>query len=619
MTFREGTVDPLIDIRGVDTIDSDRTQADEASFLGTAVTGQTGAAASIVAGAPAGEARLTGLTGMTAESKGKFLTISGAATGANNGTFLISNFISATSVDIVNGAAVAPDGNNGAITWTEREPYSLQDNIQHSMTDRKDIKGTANHYDAIPVYERPTAVGTDVDKNLTNLISLDSRAIVCTRKFENQAVAATNLLITMTDTANLPHADAVDRTGVPIQDGADAANLDACYTELINPGTGQALAVDGRARGDLTMVAASLLAAAADTDTFTLDDGANPTVEFRYDDDGSVTESATVRAINHTGAETADAVRDLTIAAINAAPTLTISATIGGAGLVNLVNNTGGTAGNTTIVETVADAGFLKTDMAGGLATSGQRIYGYTQAGSSTEPNSVEVKFYSIPLGTPHSTANAYTWEAVQPTVIDIYFPFRERMDLADENCWRTTLTHGIVGDAGTSQSVTDVFNTIGTNPGEDDLSSCLTNLGDHFPFSDLPDATPSICEALNTLNEQIGVRDYTGTVLTDGETITESLQALADAIGSASITRVIERLSAAVNAGTAHTLPGGNTYTLDGTDNGVNMWVFWRKLLRDPGPATAGSNDYAETSVTQITPYTRIKAGDSVNYMILQ
>ena len=68
-----------------------------------------------------------------------------------------------------------------------------------------------------------------------------------------------------------------------------------------------------------------------------------------------------------------------------------------------------------------------------------------------------------------------------------------------------------------------------------------------------------------------------------------------------------------------AHALPGGNTYTLDGTDNGLNMWVVWRKLFRDPGPNTTQSNDYDETSTTSITPYEKLKDGDSINYMILQ
>ena len=72
--------------------------------------------------------------------------------------------------------------------------------------------------------------------------------------------------------------------------------------------------------------------------------------------------------------------------------------------------------------------------------------------------------------------------------------------------------------------------------------------------------------------------------------------------------------------------MPGTNAYTVDATNNGANMSVFWRKLLRDPGPNTVQSNDYEETSggtpgVTagQITPYERVKAGDSINYWILK
>lgn len=69
-----------------------------------------------------GVATLTGLTGMTSASVGHALTIINAATVANNGTFLISAFLSATSVKIFNPNGVAPDGNNGSIQWVERDP-----------------------------------------------------------------------------------------------------------------------------------------------------------------------------------------------------------------------------------------------------------------------------------------------------------------------------------------------------------------------------------------------------------------------------------------------------------------------------------------------------------------
>ena len=120
---------------------------------------------------------------------------------------------------------------------------------------------------------------------------------------------------------------------------------------------------------------------------------------------------------------------------------------------------------------------------------------------------------------------------------------------------------------------------------------------------------------ALNVLNQQIGNRTYTGPYLTSGQTITASLQALSDAINTASVVRTIERLLADVNANTAHTLPGGITYVLDGTNNGKFLFVFWRGLLRDPGTVVNG-DDYQETSTTQITPYSKIKAGDHITYM---
>ena len=331
-----------------------------------------------------------------------------------------------------------------------------------------------------------------------------------------------------------------------------------------------------------------------------------------------MTETGTLRQVDISAASDEDDVRDALIEAINRAPTLDISATSGGAGLVDLVNNTGGTAGNVAITDTVTDANFTVTGMTGGLATAGERIYGFTQAGSSTEPNSVEVKFYSRAHGEPLSTANAYTWESGHPTTVDVYFAYAQRVDNLDVNAFRRMLVHGIVGDAAMHQGILRLVNAIGIGVNDEDLSAVLTNLTDFFVFSGLP-AAPTVVDALNEINEQIGDRDYTGSILSDGQTVTASLQALSDAIGASSLTRVIERLSAAIPKNTAHTLPGSNTYTLDATNNGLNMYVIWRKQWRDPGPNTVQSNDYAETSTTQITPYEQIKEGDSINYLILQ
>lgn len=86
------------------------------------VTGSAGSAAT-VSSVASGIATITGLLGMSLSSVGRYLTLSAAAVGGNNGTFLITEFVSATSVKIENAAANAVDGNNGTIDWIEQYPY----------------------------------------------------------------------------------------------------------------------------------------------------------------------------------------------------------------------------------------------------------------------------------------------------------------------------------------------------------------------------------------------------------------------------------------------------------------------------------------------------------------
>jgi hypothetical protein len=617
-TFLVNRLDPALDILGTLTQAATSTLGDEPNQYGGALAGQTGAVANItVFASPL--VTLTGLTGMTTQSVGRFLTISGAATGANNGTFLIAEYVSATSVKVVNASGVAPDANNGAITWTERAGYSLQDDLNFIRTDRRLIKGTTNFYDAVPTYERPTAVGTPVPANLTNIAAktTDAKALTVSRKAENATAKVGELALTVAATSALQHATTTNRTGVPIQDGADAANLDACYVEIINPATEDGLLVLGggnagqriygftrvgtpvAATGSITTIAGASL---VDGETFTLNDGINAATIFEFDSGGGVTPGNV--AVAFTGGDSADVVRDSIIAAVNGVGAgLLITASNGGAATVTLTRDNVGYY-NIAITETVANVGFVVSGMSGGSG--------------SASPDSVEVKFYSIAPGAPISTANAYTWEAGQPTTVDLFYGYRERLDNLNDTALRTTLTNGIVGDAQLRQeleNLRDVIDT-GLTSTATSLTGLLTNTGSYYVFSNLPDGTPSVVEALNTLNAQIGIRDYTGTILTDGQTITASLQALANAISGATFVRTIERLTADIDAGTPHTLPGGQTYTLDGTNNGQNLTLFWRGMLRDPGPVVDG-NDYAETSTTQFTPYSKIKDKDHINYYI--
>jgi hypothetical protein len=87
--------------------------------VGDPLPGQAGVAASIVAGAPGGEMRVTGLTNMSAASVGRYLVISNTAAPLNTGGFRITTYNSTSSVDVLNASATIPDLNNGTISWAE--------------------------------------------------------------------------------------------------------------------------------------------------------------------------------------------------------------------------------------------------------------------------------------------------------------------------------------------------------------------------------------------------------------------------------------------------------------------------------------------------------------------
>lgn len=103
-----------------------------------------------------------------------------------------------------------------------------------------------------------------------------------------------------------------------------------------------------------------------DTETFTLDDGTNPSTTFEFDTDGT----STAVAIDISGDTSAEDVRDSIRIAINGVgATLQIDAADGALGTtLVLTNSANGTGGNSTSSESVADPGFAITDMTGGVA-----------------------------------------------------------------------------------------------------------------------------------------------------------------------------------------------------------------------------------------------------------
>lgn len=153
-------------------------------------------------------------------------------------------------------------------------------------------------------------------------------------------------------------------------------NADRLATSVTHIRLTQALpAPDTKATGRITAIAGASI---VDGEQFVLNDGVNSAVTFEFDSNASVTPSATLRAIVFTGAESATAMRDLIRTAINAAPTLNITASVSGTTFVDLVNDIGGPEGNVAITETVANVGFIVTGMSGGAATSSSWAYNAT-------------------------------------------------------------------------------------------------------------------------------------------------------------------------------------------------------------------------------------------------
>lgn len=582
---RFNALDQFLDIAGSPTQTATRTLTDESAGWGAALSGQTGSAGSIDTFLT-GIVTISGLTGMTANSVGNFITISGAATGANNGTFLITEFVSATSVKYANAAGVAPDANNGAIVWTERYAYSLNDDLDFERTDRAAIKGVA--YTApIPTYQRPTAVGTNVPANLSNIAgkTLDAHAKSVARGQFNWPVEVT--LTDLYGAGTLKHADAVNTTGVPVFDAAPfTSDYNSCFVWVTDKTTGNELEVlagpqQGQRIYGLTYNGASTSPNSVEVRWYSAPPGSD------------ISTSSTAYSWEF-GASTG-----------TQSGTASVTVTPGANGASALTGLTGGTFSS-------------PTDVGRWLNLSG-----FSNGGNNGTFVIISVQSATAVTIQNHAavgeTASA-TWDekfATQPVYVDLSYGFNQRLDQLDQNAFRFPAVSGLVSDADLRQDIIDLQSTGGWADGTTNLSTYLTNTGANFVFFTLPGgAGDTVVSALNALNAQIGNRTYTGPYLTNGQTITASLQALSNAIGASTVSRYIERLAAAVNANTSHLLPGGATYTLDGTNNGLHLFVYWRGLLRDPG-SVANGDDYQETNTTHITPYAKINSGDHINYFV--
>lgn len=657
MTTRFNTVDPRIDIQGALTVQNARNlPVDEAAFMGLSTSNGVGDAISAPA---AGLQTITDAAGLfVAADVGRFITIAGSAGGLNDGTFLVTANPGPTQLTyLASPTGAAEPAYAGA--WKVNEPYTLADDINFERTDRKNIKGTAQHYTAVPTYTRPDATGTPVPANLTNIAgkTTDAKPIVrdvlAHNTYLRPPVTGTgtgNLLIgdetfttdnyeftsgdlnsfitisgstdadgtyrikAVTDGKTLEldglasltaegcnwalvagvkgvlsarnWADATDTTGIPIADAGAYDNLhyDATYVEMIDPVSGHhpstnaGLALWGRSFGDVK-----------DPKKTVTNEGTRFFVQLMTGvNDGTATVAALQQLAGRSGN----------------------LATIAGGN-----KQIGGLTGMTS-----ADVGRYISIWECGNDQAG--IYEIASVDSATQVTVVRTANFVADGNT-----GAILWAiSAEDSLWDFYYGDRWRLDQLDDTAFRTTMIGGITSDAALATAIHNLQIYTGENPGVQ--HPVLTNTGNWFIFSDLPNAaTSNLTEIVQAINDQIGDRNYVGggtAGLLDGETITASILKLESAVNAANTIRHIERLAAGIAKFAVHNMPAGVSYTVDGTNNGLHLWVFWRGLLRDPG-TVANGDDYAETSgaggpggVGQIQPYHALNAQDHINYIIV-
>lgn len=192
-------------------------------------------------------------------------------------------------------------------------------------------------------------------------------------------------------------------------------------------------------------------------DWFVLDDGYNAPVRFEYRSSGSAAAGSV--AISFAGGDTQATVATSTRTAINNATGLDITAAAPVSGLIGLTNDAAGEHGNVTILEGVANAGFLVTGMSGGtgygllladlVVPAGTRVYD----ASSTDREFALAQSVTFAKGTNLGTSG---------------FTYFSSTDLAKRYTTRTVARIPVTSTKNTSESAvsdvdavnsTDLFN----------------------------------------------------------------------------------------------------------------------------------------------------------------
>jgi len=259
--------------------------------------------------------------------------------------------------------------------------------------------------------------------------------------------------------------------------------------------------------------------------------------------------------------------------------------------------------------------------------SSGEEIYGVLQDGAdnsgSGEATDVFLKFVHDVAGVPTN----YTWGADDPTSIIAYIPYRSKSSEILEYERRIFRTAAITGDAELAEDIQNLWSILGIGDGDDAGDLDLINTGNYYPFSELTLGTATLEDILNKLNEEIGDRTYTEqNVVTNGETISNSLNELDKALASAGIkSKIVYRVTSPIVKGTIWTIPFASgsdplitTYKQDTGHRGLycDLLVGGKKRVPDSS-GVAVDGEYEESSTTQFRFRFTVHTGQIIEILI--
>jgi len=241
--------------------------------------------------------------------------------------------------------------------------------------------------------------------------------------------------------------------------------------------------------------------------------------------------------------------------------------------------------------------------------------------GGTGDGTDVYVKFYT--------SAGEYTTVSGDPSSIMMVYPYRKTLDQMEEYEWsRTTFVSSWEGDAAIVEDISDLWSFVGALDNDTHPSWTVISGSPIVDASDL-----SIVDAINSLNDAIGDRTWTTVsgYLTMGQSITDALDALdmgikdmEDSAGAGVGEVYVEIVASDIEKNTAHTLPGGISYTpcSDVGQEGKNMDVFVNGMLMVADTGVNGvewDRDYAEINTTQIMFHSKINEDTNITYLVRQ